>query len=675
MANFYQEQPVTDPDALGYETTTDLATFWSSATEELIVDYSNKKIALKVITPTGSPNNLTNDGATLKAVYSKLKDAWKDDSTLIKFPFPMVPITDEQFELVDGWNWDKIQTSGTDAVAANTVELLRTGGWAVKNTATPPATVEEWSGVISLGALGNTDQVYYDQIGDETTNDTVNFKLKGKVNQAVQVYRDDDGDGVTNENNDYNRRSSFKMFVREWDKLFAVSEFSDIGVPSANPQAYRFPLTNSADLKVIHAEEILFAGLTFTTPDPSFAASNGGEITYTTSSNHGLVVGETVTITGVTPSGYNLTSKKVTATPTVTSFVIGTSTDNGTISDPGTYTSGTGSVTKDVFTNMTLNYVRDESGNRITNAKLLGDFVATKSDYVTGDVVKYPTGSSGRYYEARTAYSFSSPASNPDVDTTNWQAFTGERLINGVYYPFTVVIDGDSTLGSPLAPDGGPASTVDIYEFAQYKLRSPGDIDGVSGGVTVIGQTAETLVRFVGDTLVTSRGVYIDSFATADTNAIEFFDASNAQVTFNFVAQLTVNFGANLSDDENAKYFVFFSDDPNFSYTTGFGNAGAIQVQDNNGDTIGSSAQAGESNNLVNPSWPTKRSSVTHSYNYDGNIQRGAGTFNATVPITVVGIGLGQGQYVNATGSIARSKTNTVSLIAALERNYSTGSV
>lgn len=671
MANYYTENPVTDPDALGYETTTNLATFWASATEELIIDYSAKKIALKVITPTGSPNNLTNDGATLKAVYSKLKDAWKDDATLIKFPFPMVPITDEQFELVDGWNWDTTQTSGTDSITANTVQLLRTGGWAVKNTATPPATIEEWAGVISLGNLGDADQVYYDQIGDETTNDTVNFVLKGKVNQAVQIYRDDDGDGVTNENADYDRRSSFKMFVREWDKLYAASQFSDIGVVSANPQAYRFPLTNSADLKVVHAEEILFDGLTFTTPNPSFASTNGGEITYTTSLNHGLSVGETVTITGVTPAGYNLTSKKVTAVPSDTSFVIGTSTENGTISDPGAYTSGTGSVKKDVFTNMTLNYIRDESGNRITNDKVLGAFVATKSDYSTGDVVSH----NGRWYAARTAYAFSSPASNPDVDTTNWEAFDGERPINGTYYPFTVIIDGDSTLGSPLAPDGGPASTVDIYEFAQYKLRSSGDIDGPTGGVTVIGQTANTLVLFVGDTLVTQQGVYIDSFATADTNAIEFYTAQNSLVTFNFVAQLTINFGTNLSDDENAKYFVFFSDDSNFSYTTGFGDAAAIQVQDNNGDTMGSSAQAGESNNLVNPSWPTKRSTVTHSYNYDGNVQRGAGTNGATVPITVVGIGLEQGQYVNATGSIARSKTNTVSLIAALERNYSTGTV
>jgi hypothetical protein len=79
--------------------------------------------------------------------------------------------------------------------------------------------------------------------------------------------------------------------------------------------------------------------------------------------------------------------------------------------------------------------------------------------------------------------------------------------------------------------------------------------------------------------------------------------------------------------------------------------------------------------NLVNPAWPTKRTSVNHSYDYDGNIQRGAGSEGKDAPITVVGIGLSTGQYVSATGTIQRSKANSVSLVAALERNYSEGTV
>ena len=61
--------------------------------------------------------------------------------------------------------------------------------------------------------------------------------------------------------------------------------------------------------------------------------------------------------------------------------------------------------------------------------------------------------------------------------------------------------------------------------------------------------------------------------------------------------------------------------------------------------------------------------SVTKSFNYDGNVQGGR-TAGTDAAITVIGIGLATGQYVRATGTIARSVSNSVSLVAPLERNY-----
>jgi hypothetical protein len=75
----------------------------------------------------------------------------------------------------------------------------------------------------------------------------------------------------------------------------------------------------------------------------------------------------------------------------------------------------------------------------------------------------------------------------------------------------------------------------------------------------------------------------------------------------------------------------------------------------------------------VNPAWPTKRTNVTHSFNYDSNVQRGAASAGTDAPITCVGIGLITGQFVRATGSIQRSTANSVTLTASLERNYSQG--
>lgn len=47
---------------------------------------------------------LSGDGATLQALYSFIKVEWKLDSDLIKHPFPMIAITPEQFEFIDGWS-------------------------------------------------------------------------------------------------------------------------------------------------------------------------------------------------------------------------------------------------------------------------------------------------------------------------------------------------------------------------------------------------------------------------------------------------------------------------------------------------------------------------------------------------------------------------------------------
>jgi hypothetical protein len=44
------------------------------------------------------------DGITMQALYSFTKEQWRTDNNLIKFPFPFISITAEQFELVNGWN-------------------------------------------------------------------------------------------------------------------------------------------------------------------------------------------------------------------------------------------------------------------------------------------------------------------------------------------------------------------------------------------------------------------------------------------------------------------------------------------------------------------------------------------------------------------------------------------
>jgi hypothetical protein len=202
---------ITDPDNLNQAT-------------EVTITPASKTIGLNIA------GNLSTDGVGLQCLYSFLKEEWKTDTNLIKYPFPMLAITEEKFELINGW----------DFVDTTTRELIRTGGWALKDLS--GVTQEEYAGIISLGSLGGTDQVYYQQV---TAGAAINVVLQGAVNQAVKTYGD-----ASHGNFDY--RSYFKIFCREYQKSYASAQLSDIGVSTMTYQVYRFPVTNASDVKITH---------------------------------------------------------------------------------------------------------------------------------------------------------------------------------------------------------------------------------------------------------------------------------------------------------------------------------------------------------------------------------------------------------------------------------------
>jgi hypothetical protein len=175
--------------------------------------------------------NLNEDGVTLKAIYSFLKEEWRADPSLIRYDFPMTPITDEQMQIGvssrnNGWNWADTTTR----------QLIRTGGWQeVNNVGTVTA---EYVGVISLGTLNTGTQVYYQQVD---AGSTTNFVLEGVVNQAIQVY---------NSTGPVDTRSYLKLFAREQGDTYASSQLSDIGVTTMTYQVYRFPLATGDDIKI-----------------------------------------------------------------------------------------------------------------------------------------------------------------------------------------------------------------------------------------------------------------------------------------------------------------------------------------------------------------------------------------------------------------------------------------
>ena len=221
---------ITDPDNLTYQLGT------NPVGANLTVDLANRKIYLR----TGA--SLTTDGVTLKCVYSKLKEIWKNEAACPKFTFPITPITDEQMEFI---NW----TPGDDT----TRQLFRTAGWAEKTNAT---TNREYAGIRSLGTVLGTEQVYYRQQSSDGA--PTNFVNLGAVNQAIQTYGDS-----SNGNFDY--RSYLKVFCRTLSRKYSSANLASIGESSLTYKLYPMGVSTDADSKVTQSDVVVDAyGVTVT---------------------------------------------------------------------------------------------------------------------------------------------------------------------------------------------------------------------------------------------------------------------------------------------------------------------------------------------------------------------------------------------------------------------------
>lgn len=195
--------------------------------------------------------------------------------------------------------------------------------------------------------------------------------------------------------------------------------------------------------------------------------------------------------------------------------------------------------------------------------------------------------------------------------------------------------------------DRGPAGPAGV----RGEQGPPGE-RGPDGAGTVIGRTADELLRFVGNNLHTARGVFIDNANANDINRLTFVDQNNVTRIFPFVAAGTLVFNPNLVSDGQAIYRMFFRALPGAG--DDFGEAGAVIVNDANNVSI--------SGNVTGPTVP-------FSFNYDSNVQGGR-TAGTDALVTVVAIGLNVGQHVLAESTITRAVGQTITLVAPLERNF-----
>ncbi len=203
------------------------------------------------------------------------------------------------------------------------------------------------------------------------------------------------------------------------------------------------------------------------------------------------------------------------------------------------------------------------------------------------------------------------------------------------------------------------ASTREIYEKLQYLLRQSTDIS--SGATNVTGNTAGTIMNFIGSTLSGEPGVYITGIADSIKNFVEYYDltdtAKATKILYPFIASGSITFGANAGTGD-FKYWMFYKTLP-AGTDNDYGQTNARIVKDSAGSPI-----SGTYSGSAVP-WSFKYDSETADYG--GGAERTAGT---DADIVVVGIGLVGGQFISVESVIRRATGQGILLAPAIERNY-----
>lgn len=311
--------------------------------QEVYINTSAKTIKLVAVGGIVSTGTQSENGVTGKCVYSFLKEQWRNDpnaKNLAAFDFPLVPITDEFFELVAGWTWANTTTEG----------LLRNCGWLVRNIS--GNVTQHWAGLKTTGSTESNDQLYYQLFGASGAGTATNFNSQGAVNQGVQVISDPNGDG--NYADGFSRTTNIKVKNREYNQNYSIASTLSNGESTLlAPKVFGLDASTSADLNIEDTDVNVAANAPYTSIKARFfdQAYSKDIDTTGTNRNFGIVV-DVGTHSGVDGSTTAAGSVMTTAEAGITgadyaggTLTIHEGTNKGTYTISGTPAAGSVTIT------------------------------------------------------------------------------------------------------------------------------------------------------------------------------------------------------------------------------------------------------------------------------------------------------------------------------------------
>ena len=674
--------------------------------------------------------NMSVDGATLQAIYSFGKEEWKADADLIKFKFPIVSITPEQFELIEGW-----EIRNVTSPAIQSKKLIRTAGWSEVDV--NDYISRQYMGANTLGTFEDaaTDTAYY-QLGTDPTDTAAatDFTFAGPVNESIEVYTDIGvpGDIIVTLTNVIT--SALGDFVNDGFKVggrVTILDAEDVGndgswvltaVTATVLTVSGTPLTNNADDTVMR-----------------LAVDNRNAVTLRLRVRDGDANGKTFSQSTLADIGKAAVFNQAERFPLANATDLQISVADGSISgEPWSevrlrYLAAPYNREVDSATPRAFGIVIDVGTYSDSNGVSAGTALFESANHNLGageDLTDYANGT--LIIHEGTDQGEHAFTGNP-VDSAGTLQITLDSALSGSVTDLSFTVER----ATPLTADRN-----EIFEKVQYLLRQDADIDSL--GSVVTGRTADELIGFIasndirfGEKAPTNpngggSGVVVEGFDANDTNVYKFFDNAAAGWTFPFVAAGVISFNTNLVNDSDPEYWMFFEYTARTNLTDAdivgpagdtydlesTGNnlpallvgehikvAGFVQDANNglfvvtvvtastsdytlrriDGGSVGT-AETGvtidvDENPIDTPdaivvdrnagtdiAGAIGQASIAFDFDYDNNSQGGRAIESAFVVVRA--IGLETGQFAEGTGEITRSTGLSIAVSAPLERNY-----
>jgi hypothetical protein len=698
---------IVDPDQLNQAT-------------EVTITTGTRRVTLNIA------GNLSSDGVTLQALYSFFKEEWKTDALLIPHPFPMVAITPEQFEWIEDWQptndttrklirtggWkeidelDVLQTEWAGVITLGTFEDVLDQAYYQQGddpTDTTAAVDFDRANVVNEAIKIYDNNVPADDVAFATGPDTITRSTGSWLTDGYQVggrvevsNAEDVGNngtftitaltatvctvtGVTFTANLNDTTATFaadfrdklKLFLRIRDgdpngKTYDSSDLAAIGVTTLQNQVYRFPLTNTTDLKIAETDANIDANSPYTQINISYFDADfnmdidtagaprafGIVIDVGTFSGVDAVTNATVTVTtadaGIPATTYDG------GTLTLHDAVAGAGADKGdhavSTATGGTITLSTALTQSETALSFTLQRstpivataeeIYEKIQRELRQAADIDNTAATVTGKTADELLRFV----GDTLEAGQGIPNNPNGGGSGVVILGFDANDTNRLTFfdnvGTSRTFPFVAAGTILFNSNLVTD----TAGEFWMFFEYTER----FTNTGFGLSAPSGPASTLDSSVTDlTAELTNGDYINltGFTNENNNGVHQLTGVPAGVgpwtaaitktdTETVVAEAA---GASVSLDKNP-----------------INSPDAIIVDDNGGaDIVGAAA-----------------ASVPFDFDYDNNVQGGR-TAATDANIVIRAIGLETAQFVETFGTITRAVGLSFSVVAALERNYS----